>query len=99
MLNFYCKFGLLKHSLFLNTGLFSSVFLVTYFGVDGILRLKILGCICGISLVGVFLRRISIVVSELIKVFEVKRLNYSHFFKKKTMYKHFNFLYLFIGSN
>ena len=83
MLNFLLQIWTLKAFIFLNTRLFSLVFLVTYFGVDGILRLKILGRICGISLVGVFLRRISIVVSELIKVFEVKRLNYSHFFKKK----------------
>ena len=83
MLNFLLQIWTLKAFIFLNTRLFSLVFLVTYFGVDGILRLKILGRICGISLVGVFLRHISIVVSELIKVFEVKRFNYSHFFQKK----------------
>jgi len=56
----------------LNTGLFTLVFLVTYFVVDGIFHVKILGWICGISLVGVFLRRLSIVVSKLIKAFEVE---------------------------
>ena len=84
MLNFLLQIWTLKAFAFLNMGLFSTVFLVTYFGVDGILRLKILGCICGICLVGVFLRRLSTVVSELIKVFEVKRFNYSHFFQKKN---------------
>ena len=87
----------------MNMGLFTLILLVTHFAVKEKFRVEFLGWVCVTVSVSVFAAPLSIVVSKIIKEFELKRFGYSRLllffckfkifkFLKKTTHKHFTFL-------
>ena len=85
----------------MNMSLLSLIRLVTHFAMKEKFHVEFLGWIYVAISISVFVAPLSIVVSKIIKAFELKRFGCSHFFffLKENYLQAFYFSFLFVGTS
>ena len=77
----------------------SLILLVTHFAMKEKFHVEFLGWIYVAISISFFVAPLSIVVSNIIKAFELKRFGCSHFFFKENYSQAFYFSFLFVGTS